>query len=141
MICELNENNIFQSQRINMELEKGKRSLSQEEKKNYYMEQLNLELNKLNMFCPVNKSRKIWKNPDAFPLLHKLYISLRSVYLTTVKCESTFSLLNYVKCDQRSCLDDKSVDSILRIKYTEQQKINEAISNIVKRKKEQFLYK
>ena len=75
------------------------------------------ELELLNNSTDVKKKEFIRNHKSSFFVLHQLLISLDIMFPTTVQCESAFSVMKYVKTDQRNRLKEDTLDAIMHIKY------------------------
>ena len=68
------------------------------------------------------------------PADSQILIAIKLMYPTTVKCESGFSIMKYVKTEHRTRLKQQSLDSIMRIKYEKDIEIKKAIFYVMKNK-------
>ena len=73
----------------------------------------------------------IMNNRYHYPLLFQLVVCIELLFPTSVKCESTFSIMNIIKSDSRTLLADTTLDSLIRIKYSTDERINACIKQIV----------
>ena len=74
----------------------------------------------------------IEENQKHFPVLYQLVLAYHLVSPTTVKSECSFSDLNTVKNDLRNRLGDDTLESILRIKYCDDdEEIKDVVNKLV----------
>ena len=75
--------------------------------------------------------RFITAEKTEYPTLFQLYISVKLIYASSIKCESTFSKMKNVKLENRSKMSDETLDSILRINYTKTNEVNDVIDKML----------
>ena len=98
---------------------------------NQLKQKLKEELRTLSQINTPLKKEYIIQNKHQFVLLSQLAVALEVIFPTTVSCESGFSLLKYVKTDQRNRMKQETLDSIMRIKYANANSLTSSIINVV----------
>ena len=96
--------------------------------------ELKRELDEMKNMVIFNRVQFLFNSKLEYPLVHQLLICIKLVFPSSVESESSFSLMNYVKSDTRTKMSDKTLDSILRIKFTREDDVNRYIKEVVENK-------
>ena len=97
-------------------------------------QQIKKEMDLLKSTNCLDKKKYVMEHEDQFIILSQILIAIKLMYPTTVKCESGFSIMKYVKTEHRTRLKQQSLDSIMRIKYEKDIEIKKAIFYVMKNK-------
>ena len=93
--------------------------------------QLIREINELRSIRTSSYEYTVINNQLLFPLLWEIRIGIAVLFHTSVKCESSFSLMKRVKSPFRSRMSDCTLDSIIRMKYTDEEEISKCIDHLI----------
>ena len=104
--------------------------------RNYLMENIKKEFDVLKNVVMLNKKNYVIQHEIMFPFLYQIVIAMETLFPTSVICESSFSLLKYVKTDQRNQLKTNTIDSIMRIKYSSRDELHDVVDQLIKEKHE-----
>ena len=96
--------------------------------------ELKRELDEMKNMVIFNQVQFLFNSKLEYPFMHQLLICIKLVFPSSVESESSFSLMNYVKSDTRTKMSDKTLDGILRIKYTREDDVNRYIKEVVENK-------
>ena len=96
--------------------------------------QLRKEFDQLQQSMEMDKIGMIKRNEETFKLLSQIVHSINISFPTTVICESSFSIMKYIKSETRNRMKDETLQSIMRMKYSSHDETLKAIEEIINMK-------